>query len=668
MSRKRREDCFFGIHFDFHAGEDCTAIGTNTDEEQIQYLLDTVKPDFVQCDSKGHPGITSFETQVGTSAPGFARDNLKIWRDVTARAEVPLFLHYSGVFDMAAIKAHPEWAVVDAEGAARSDFTSTKGGYAGELLVPQLEEVINKYDVDGVWVDGEAWAVVPDYSPAFLRAFTADTGIETVPKTPKDPDYQAYMDYVRESFRQYLRFYTRELHRRHPGFQIASNWAFSSYMPEKVSADVDYLSADYNPIDSYNTARFESRYLATQGKPWDIMGWSFIVSPVENIPSTKSACQIQREAAAPLSLGGGFQVYTQQNRDGSLEKWMLPMLGEVGRFCQERKEKCFRAENVPQIAVFLSTYNYYKIFRRPLFPEKEYIAARGITQALLDNQLSVQLISEHHLREDLMRYPVLVLPELAWLEEETVSMLKCYVAQGGHLVAAGPLAAQYFKDEAGASMEHPFTEAERKVLGNCLSIEELEQMEESLGVTTKRYLKVNGWMTGLHSLSCAVTPLEGTQAVGRLYEGNAAKGASYPAATVRRAGKGSYTCIWVNTGEKYLLAQRFLVRDFWGDLVKEVFKPMVRVTGSHLVDVNISRKGEELLVHLINTSGAHGSEHTYIYDEITPLGNLELAVDLKGCPSRVEAVPAQPVEWDWSEGVLHISVSSLDIYTILSIC
>jgi len=208
MERKRREDCFFGVHFDFHASDDSTNIGANTTEEQIQYMLDTVQPDFVQCDSKGHPGMTSFETAVGTRAPGFARDNLKIWRDVTARAGIPLFLHYSGVFDMAAVRVHPEWAIVDAEGQVSRDYTSLRGGYSDGLLIPQLSEVIDRYDVDGVWIDGEAWAVNPDYSPAFLAAFRRDTGCQTVPKSPDDPDYDVYMDYLRESFRQYLRHCT----------------------------------------------------------------------------------------------------------------------------------------------------------------------------------------------------------------------------------------------------------------------------------------------------------------------------------------------------------------------------------------------------------------------------------------------------------------------------
>lgn len=91
------------------------------------------------------------------------------------------------------------------------------------------------------------------------------------------------------------------------------------------------------------------------------------------------------------------------------------------------------------------------------------------------------------------------------------------------------------------------------------------------------------------------------------------------------------------------------------------------MTGSHFVDVNLSRNGDELLIHLINTSGPHGSEHTYIYDEITPLTGLTLEADCPSRPAAVEAVPAQPIDWEWHDGVLRARLDRLDIYTILSV-
>ena len=95
----KRADSFLGIHFDFHAGRDCDQVGKNVTPEMVGYIIDQVQPDYIQCDCKGHPGLSSYPTKVGYPAPGFVLDPLRIWRDVTASRGVALYVHYSGVLD-----------------------------------------------------------------------------------------------------------------------------------------------------------------------------------------------------------------------------------------------------------------------------------------------------------------------------------------------------------------------------------------------------------------------------------------------------------------------------------------------------------------------------------------------------------------------------------------
>ena len=92
--RLKRSESFLGIHFDFHAGDDCKNIGQQVDREMIEYIIDQVKPDYIQCDCKGHPGRTSYPTNVGNPAPGFVKDTLRIWRQVTAEKGVGLYMQY----------------------------------------------------------------------------------------------------------------------------------------------------------------------------------------------------------------------------------------------------------------------------------------------------------------------------------------------------------------------------------------------------------------------------------------------------------------------------------------------------------------------------------------------------------------------------------------------
>jgi len=115
-ARMKRADAFLGIHFDFHAGDDCKSVGKRTTPDMVELVIDKVKPDYIQIDCKGHAGYSSYPTKVGNPAPGFVGDPLRIWRDVTRKRGISLFMHYSGVWDFKAVADHPDWAAVNGDG------------------------------------------------------------------------------------------------------------------------------------------------------------------------------------------------------------------------------------------------------------------------------------------------------------------------------------------------------------------------------------------------------------------------------------------------------------------------------------------------------------------------------------------------------------------------
>ncbi len=226
--RLRREESFLGIHFDFHAREDCKEIGRNLTPAMVERIIEAVHPDYIQCDCKGHAGVCSYPTKVGNPAPGFVLDPLRIWREVTARHGIALYMHYSGVWDSDFVRRYPEWAALRPDGHPHERITSLFGPYTEKLLIPQLKELVDVYGVDGVWIDGDCWAVEQDYCDAAIAAFRAQTGIADIPRKPTDPHYREYTQFTRQAFRAYLRRYVEAMHAHSPGFQIASNWAYTS--------------------------------------------------------------------------------------------------------------------------------------------------------------------------------------------------------------------------------------------------------------------------------------------------------------------------------------------------------------------------------------------------------------------------------------------------------
>ena len=109
----------------------------------------------------------------------------------------------------------------------------------------------------------------------------------------------------------------------------------------------------------------------------------------------KTAVQLQREAAVVLALGGGFQAYIKQKRDGSIHDEQMPVMAEVAKFCRARQAICHHADAVPQVALLLSTAAHYRKINGLFSATSARIS--GALQALLESQHSVEVVGEHQL-------------------------------------------------------------------------------------------------------------------------------------------------------------------------------------------------------------------------------------------------------------------------------
>jgi hypothetical protein len=640
--RLRRDESFFGIHFDLHARQSDDKIGKNVTPQMVTNIIEKVRPDYLQCDCKGHPGISSYPTEVDNRADGYIGDQLKIWRDITARHGVALYMHYSGVWDSTAVKEHPEWACVNSNGKRDDRMTSVFGPYVDELLIPQLKELTDKYNVDGVWVDGECWAVKHDWSDAAIKAFKKQTGIEKVPRKASDPHYLEYTQFCRDGFRKYFDHYVTELHKHDPGFQICGNWAFSSFMPEPVSIDVDFLSGDFSPNDAVNSARIEGRCLRSQGRAWDLMSWSFYRAS-DGARSTKTPLQLQQEAAVVLALGGGYQAYFKQKRDLSIYDWQVDIMAAVAEFCRARQRFCHKAEPVPQIALVYSGAATYRNSSR-LFGSWAGVLSPldGILRALLNNQYSVEVLAEHHLTGNMHKYPLIVIPEWDYLERDFISELITYTRNGGSLLVIGPKAALMFKEHLGVTFE-----------GNPRD--------------KIQWLDYKGSLGAFKALSQSIEPAPDTGSFGRLFSQNDVKGDYEVAASISKLGSGKIAAVYFDFGRRYKTAATSVARDFLGGLVKRLFRqPVVEVTGSHSVDVSVNTIDGKLAVNLVNTAGPHDDNSIHVFDDIPGLGPLEVKIRTENRPERVLLQPAgKKLPFEYHDGVAELTLPMLKIYDIL---
>jgi hypothetical protein len=176
----------FGLHFDLHATAHDTVLGKDMTVESLVAELMKIRPDFVQCDCKGHPGYASYPSKVGIASPGIVKDAVSIWREASRKLGIPLVMHYSGLYDIAILERHPDWnrtgiRRISAEGI---EYRTIKGAvcpiseYTVEYMIPQLLEIINSYDVDGFWMDGETFFTDICYCERCRAGFRTLSGIQ----------------------------------------------------------------------------------------------------------------------------------------------------------------------------------------------------------------------------------------------------------------------------------------------------------------------------------------------------------------------------------------------------------------------------------------------------------------------------------------------------------
>ncbi len=639
--RVARKDGFFGIHFDLHPNKSDTALGRDVTEENIRAFLRRVRPDFVQYDCVGVPGYSGYPTKIGWPAPGMVKDSLAIWRKVTREERVALLIHYCVLWNEAAVEHHPDWAAVNAKGQPNKQLLSIFSPFAEQLLIPQLKEAATLYDLDGAWLDADAWVAALDYSPAALAEWKRQTGLSTAPKSRPESGWAEWKMFHRREFEKYLRRYVDAIHAHSPKFQIACNWMYSLHhgVWPVGSSQVDYLSGDYSQHNSTDEARAEARYFASNRKPWDLLAWGF------NKHGLKSVTQLQQEAAATIMQGGGWGIYYVPTRSGQISDAITATAGEVADFCRARQAVSFHSTTVPQVALLQSAETYWDRADNGAFSQADCVnETKGALQALLELHYSVDILAEHQLGPRLREFPVVVIPDASRLAEDFRRALLDYVDAGGNLVLLGEKCARLFEPALGVKLEGAPNQGGVLVSG-----------DQSVSWT-------DGWQK--------VTPA-GAKVIGQRRVTTETHVGEEPAATVVTRGRGRIAAVYGPVAARFLETRPVAIRELLGAVMRETFpQPAVEVDAPATVDLALRRTRDgRLSVHFLNLAKVQRGEQEFpALDPFPAVGPFAVRLRTPRKPAAVRWEPdGRNVEWSWRDGVLTVVVPRLEIHGVVVI-
>jgi hypothetical protein len=668
MGKWHGDERYFGLHYDLHGSASDTELGTRCSEAELVPMLELMGPDFVQTDCKGHPGYTSWFSQVANASvpPGLTHDALMQWRTATRVLGLPLHCHYSGIWDKAAGAKHPDWCVITADGlAAGAPFGQNagapsgekmcpRGPYLEELMIPQMRELIDRYGVDGFWVDGDLWAVEPCYCPRCREAWTEETGLSEPPAKEDDAEWPRWWNFTRESFYAFVTRYCNAVHAHKPGVLVCSNWLQTFKNPGEPSVPTDWISGDNAWVWGLDASRCEARFLSTRGKPWDIMLWNFYCSHGMGKPDSpwtvKPPEMLMQEAAVLLAFGGNVQIYEHPPvRDGRLIPWRQRRMAEVSTFVKARRSVCQHTVTIPQVAVLHSeTHLFSEVRGKNLMWTVDVAPVHGAVFALLENGYGVDILDEWALRPRLAGFPVVVVPEQDRMSDAMVSALCAYVEGGGNLLLTGSdlfdrfgeafLGFRSVEVETGKTYAVPAADGDVPLFSKTWRLGEATTAE-SLGPIGRGCL-----------LEDRVLP--------------------HPVAVRNRVGKGQVVYMPADLFRDFAHNRYPLTRCLAGALVGWLLPdPEIRVHAPSGVDVALRRRETTVFVHLINrVSGIPNLPNNGGIGEIPLVGPVTVRMRMTSRPQQARmALEEGSLEWTWTDGLFTARLATVRIHAVLVI-
>jgi hypothetical protein len=324
----------------------------------------------------------------------------------------------------------------------------------------------------------------------------------------------------------------------------------------------------------------------------------------------------------------------------------MKRLGQVGKWVKSRRAWCRDSEMVPQVAVLHSEHHFRSQPVKSIYYEPEIAGVEGAVFALLENQLSVDLLDEWALLPRLAEFPLVVAPEQDLMSEQMEQALAAYVRNGGRLLVTGAASYERQSPDFWGARTAELTEEKRY------------------------FVPVAGVTVPASSPHWRLLEPGPARVLGRLGTTPlpAAELTPYPAAILHRVGRGRVAYVpW--DACRYFRETRYpAVRAWLGSLVAALQPDLgLRVSASPAVDVLLRRRGKTRLVHLINRStGLSLEPPAKAVAAIPPVGPVEIELRVEIPPQKVWlAGDKSALEWGWADGNLWARVEQVPIHTAL---
>jgi hypothetical protein len=414
-------------HFDNHSGP----LGMGQGADALTEMLGTMPVTMIQVSAQSN-GPATYPTEVGINnkeTGGY--DTLGTFKEVTRRLGRKLCIYMSVDRRPLELQAHPEWGQLDPSGKQVISGdpivcqrpTRNRKGYLYERFLPQIREIIRKYDPDGVWFDGDYILTRPCWCANCLKEWKADTGLDA-PQNESSPEWGRWIAWHYARYCEYRRLVAEAIHQSSPKAMYTSNWSWA-WSPEPVPDFVDTLSGDVWDIRTlqYTTMRWG----AQQKTPWDMMSYTAAYRAFNREHSLQRSLQ---EAGLTIAAGGVWFIWGFSG--GPIPPYGLEEARHCAQFARDRQRALGPTMSLSQVAILDSETSWAKGGEAGVQSRVGCVARN-----LQEGHYFTDIANEETLRRHLTPYQVIVVPDQRYLDPATVADLRKLATSGGTVILTG---------------------------------------------------------------------------------------------------------------------------------------------------------------------------------------------------------------------------------------
>lgn len=547
---------------------------------------------------------------------------------------------------------------------------------------------IGRYNIKGIFLDGPFFDLRGCYCESCQSKFKKIYKFSLTPENLKDKrNLRKFLEFKQQSITEFVRDARAILKSVNPGALIyinspqvgpnldGRNNRLTIAYQDALLAEGGFLYSDLRKTPIWKPG-LTAKLLETQaeGKPY-IVAIAGRLGPWSRYLLPHAETWLTYAEAIANGANIWYGIYDSNRNDERMKT-----VKEINEFLSSNSEVLTKTVSIAKIALVWSykTANYYQTSieftdftgeTKAIKSELKNDALRsfyGWYEVLSRSHRLFDVIDDYFLeKQDLSKYELVILPNIACMGNKEADKIKEYVAKGGHIIATFDTS---LYDENGCLREN-------LALKDLLGVKEVRGIEklphDHIAVEKSDYTKgIDQPLIPVPHLYLQIIPSDNVRSIMKFREKQPSRycelppETTYPFIVENKVGNGIAVFFTGNIDtvyDAYRLPEHFKIMANAIDLLskREIFIDDSLTS----LDLNVRKKGNKYIIHLINYTSYSGRP----ISNVVALENINLSLHIGS--DRINTVRSlkneDNVKFDYKDGYLNITVPKIQEYEIL---